>query len=277
MPAIAIDTLIELANTDPHKCHQFPAKAKNANGQAQKKKVGPNTQPMKKQISVIIPVYKEATTIQRTLNHLSRIDFFETLEIIIVDSETSGSSLRAVSQEGIIKVSGPKGRGAQMNCGAAIATCDILLFLHADTLLPDNAIKAILTATTSKNIVGGAFDLSIDAIGLAYRVIEASVRIRTRLTRIPYGDQAIFIKKSGFYKMGGYPDIPIMEDVALIGKIKKSGQQISILPAPVKTSARRWKTEGLLYCTLRNWILMLLYAAGVSPVKLARFYPNQVR
>lgn len=228
---------------------------------------------MIKQISVIIPVYKEAKTIQHTLNHLSRLNFFETLEIIIVDSEANRSSLRAISQEGIIKLSGPKGRGAQMNHGAAGATGNILLFLHADTRLPDNAITAILTATAPKNIVGGAFNLSIDAKGFPFRVIEASVRIRTRLTQIPYGDQAIFIKRSSFHEVGGYPDIPIMEDVALIRKIKKRRQKISIIPAPVKTSARRWKREGLLYCTFRNWVLLLLYYAGTSPIKLSRYYP----
>jgi rSAM/selenodomain-associated transferase 2 len=228
---------------------------------------------MTKQISVIIPVYKEANTIQHTLSDLSGLDFSETLEIIIVDSETDRSSLRAICQEGIIKLSGPKGRGAQMNLGAAIATGNILLFLHADTLLPDNAIKAILTATESKNIVGGAFNLSIDAKGIPFRIIETSVRIRTRLTRIPYGDQAIFIKKSAFHELGGYPDIPIMEDVALIRKIKNRRQKISIIPAPVKTSARRWKMEGVLYCTLRNWVLLLLYYAGISPAKLTKYYP----
>jgi rSAM/selenodomain-associated transferase 2 len=228
---------------------------------------------MTKQISVIIPVYQEAKTIQRTLTHLSRLNFFETLEIIIVDSEADRSSLRAISQGGIIKLSGPKGRGAQMNLGAAGATGNILLFLHADTLLPENAITAILAATASKHIVGGAFNLSIDAKGVPFRVIEASVRIRTRLTQIPYGDQAIFIKRSSFREVGGYPDIPIMEDVALIRKIKKRRQKISIIPAPVKTSARRWKREGLLYCTLRNWVLLFLYYTGISPIKLSRYYP----
>jgi len=160
-----------------------------------------------------------------------------------------------------------------MNHGAAIATGNILLFLHADTLLPDNAIKAILIATAPKYIIGGAFNLTIDAKGLPFRVIESFVRMRTRITRIPYGDQAIFIKKSGFHKFGGYPDIPIMEDVALIRKIKKRRQRIAIIPAPVKTSARRWKTEGLFYCTLRNWILIFLHSVGVRPSKLARYYP----
>lgn len=110
---------------------------------------------MIKQISAIIPVFKEAKTIQHTLNHLAHLSSFEPLEIIIVDGDTNRSTLRAVSQEGIIKVSGPKGRGVQMNCGAATATGNILLFLHADTLLPGNAIETILAATAAKNVMGG--------------------------------------------------------------------------------------------------------------------------
>ncbi|MFH0726043.1 MAG: TIGR04283 family arsenosugar biosynthesis glycosyltransferase [Pseudomonadota bacterium] len=229
---------------------------------------------MPKQISVIIPVFQEAKTIQHTLNHLCHLSSFEKLEIIMVDGETSRSTLRAIPQEAVIKLSGPKGRGAQMNYGASIATGNILLFLHADTLLPANAIKTILDAFASKNIMGGAFDLSIDAKGVFFRVIEAFVHIRTRIIRMPYGDQAIFIKKRCFHQLGGYPDIPIMEDVALIRKIKKRRQKTIIIPSPVKTSARRWKTEGRVYCTLRNWILLVLYSAGVSAEKIAKYYPR---
>jgi rSAM/selenodomain-associated transferase 2 len=228
---------------------------------------------MIKKISAIIPVFKEAKTIQHTLDHLAHLISFEPLEIIIVDGDTNRSTLRAVSQEGIIKISGPKGRGAQMNHGAAIATGDILLFLHADTLLPSNAIETILAVTKAKKVIGGAFDLRIDAGGLPFRVIEAFVRMRTRIIRMPYGDQAIFIKRQCFHAFGGYPDIPIMEDVALIRKMKKSRKKIIIIPVPVKTSARRWKTEGLLYCTLRNWALLLLYSAGISPERIAKYYP----
>jgi hypothetical protein len=131
----------------------------------------------------------------------------------------------------------------------------------------------MLAATTPKNVMGGAFNLSIDSNGLPFRVIEAFVRIRTRIIGMPYGDQAIFMKRKYFYEVGGYPDIPIMEDVALIRKIKKRGQKFIIIPASVTTSARRWETEGLLYCTLRNWVLLFLYSVGVSPEKIAKYYP----
>lgn len=230
---------------------------------------------MTKTISAIIPVYKETKTIHRNLSHLSSLCCFEALEIIIVDGELNRSTLSTISQEGIIKIPGPKGRGAQMNQGATIATGNILLFLHADTLLPNNALKSILNATSSKRIVGGAFNLGIEAKGIPFRLIEAAVRMRTYLTRIPYGDQAFFIKKWVFFEVGGFPDIPIMEDVALLQKIKEKGHKIMFINSPVKTSARRWEKEGLLYCTLRNWLLAFLYYAGVSPVKLSRFYPTE--
>jgi rSAM/selenodomain-associated transferase 2 len=195
------------------------------------------------------------------------------MEIIVVDGEKKGGTLRAISPKGLKTVLAPRGRGAQMNHGAAIASGSIFLFLHADTLLPEDAPQAILEACKPPHIAGGTFTLGIDARGKAFRAIEALVRLRTRLSRIPYGDQGIFIKKSIFHELGGYPEIPIMEDVALMDQLKRRGKKIAILPETVSTCARRWKKEGLCYCTLRNRILMLLYASGVAPSRLARFYP----
>ncbi|MDX9785318.1 MAG: TIGR04283 family arsenosugar biosynthesis glycosyltransferase [Desulfobacterales bacterium] len=224
-------------------------------------------------ISVIMPVYREEKTIQRTLSHLTSINNSEYIEIIVVDGQSGGNTLHAVSEPRIKKIIGPKGRGAQMNCGAMMATGNILLFLHADTLLPYNALEAICSAARKPHIAGGAFNLGIDGEKKRFRLIEATVRARTRLTRIPYGDQAIFIKKAVFHNLGGYPEIPIMEDVALMRRIKTQGMKITILPACVLTSARRWETEGIFYCTLRNWLLSALFSAGVSAARLAHLYP----
>jgi hypothetical protein len=148
-----------------------------------------------------------------------------------------------------------------------------LLFLHADTLLPEDAAQAILEACKPPHIAGGAFTLGIDAEPPAFRAIESLVHLRTRLSRIPYGDQGIFVKKRIFHELGGYPPIPLLEDVAFMERLRRTGKQITILPGTVSTSARRWEAEGLLYCTLRNRMLMLLYALGVPPERLARFYP----
>lgn len=230
---------------------------------------------MKKRISIIIPVYKETLMIQECINHLAQLSLFEAVEIIIVDGETDGKTIASVLPGDIIKAIGPKGRATQMNTGAFLATGDILLFLHVDTRLPQDAISSILSEIRPNHIGGGAFNLEIQSKGLFFRLIESGVRIRTRVTRTPYGDQAIFIKKRIFDEIGGFPDIPIMEDVTLVKRLKKNGKNIAIIPACVKTSARRWHSEGRFYCILRNRLLMLLYLAGVPPHKLAKFYPPQ--
>lgn len=228
---------------------------------------------MSRKISVIIPVYREEETINRTLSHLLRLNGSEYIEIIVVEGQNDGATLRAVKAPEITKLVGPKGRGVQMNLGAKVAVGDILVFLHADTLLPATAFEAICSAVKQPHIVGGAFDLGIDEKGKQYRLIESAVRVRTRLTRIPYGDQAIFIKKNVFRGIGGFPEISIMEDVALMRRIRQKGLKIIILPTPVTTSARRWAAEGVLFCTLRNFYLLMLYSMGVSPERLVHHYP----
>jgi rSAM/selenodomain-associated transferase 2 len=159
-----------------------------------------------------------------------------------------------------------------MNKGAVAATGDILLFLHADTLLPTGAFEKIITIMRTGRYVGGAFDLGIVSDRTSYRIIECAASYRSRLTRIPYGDQAIFIRKDVFMGLGGYREFPIMEDVELMRSIKRSGHRIFIIATKVKTSPRRWEKEGIIYCTVRNWVLMTLYLLGVKPNTLARFY-----
>ena len=148
----------------------------------------------------------------------------------------------------------------------------MLLFLHADTVLPPKALDLIDENCRLEKIVGGAFDLGIASGGPAFRLIEAMVFWRTRLTRIPYGDQAIFLDRCFFNQIGGYSDIPIMEDVELMRRIQALGKKITIIPARVRTSPRRWQKSGILYCTIRNWMLISLFLMGVKPEKLARFY-----
>ncbi|MDM8536408.1 TIGR04283 family arsenosugar biosynthesis glycosyltransferase, partial [Desulfobacterales bacterium HSG17] len=174
--------------------------------------------------------------------------------------------------KGVIKVSSPKGRGIQMNAGAKQATGRILLFLHADTFLPVNGLELICYSLSKNNIVAGAFDLGINSEIKYYRIIEKTASIRSRLTGVPYGDQAIFVKKDYFFSIKGFQEIPIMEDVDFMGRIKKHRRKIITLPLKVSTSSRRWETDGVLCGTLRNWLLMILYLVGTSPEKLAVFY-----
>ncbi len=148
----------------------------------------------------------------------------------------------------------------------------MLIFLHADTLLPTSAYERIVGIMLDEKCIGGAFDLHIDSLKMGFRIIEKFANLRSRLTRIPYGDQAIFIRTSYFGKLGGFKDIPIMEDVELMRRIKRKGDRIVILQEPVLTSARRWERDGLIWGTLRNWFLIIAYLCGVKPENLVRFY-----
>lgn len=227
---------------------------------------------MSNSFSIILPVLNEASIINQTIEHIFRLGYGFDLEVIVVDGDTEGGTVYRIKDERVIKVISPKGRGRQMNKGASVARGDILLFLHTDTELPEDAFRTISAVIDKKQYVGGAFDLGIKSGRLIFRLIEKMVYIRTCLTCIPYGDQAIFIKKDFFAGMNGYQEIPIMEDVELMRRIKNSGYKICIIPQKVSTSPRRYEKEGVIYCTLRNWILMSLYLLGVKPEKLAKYY-----
>jgi rSAM/selenodomain-associated transferase 2 len=228
---------------------------------------------MNPQLSVIIPVLDESQIINQTLNHLLERPSSRHAEIIVVDGSPQRNTIKVISHAGIKKVAAQKGRGTQMNQGARMATGDILLFLHADTCLEKGALKNIAETSKRGDIVGGAFHLGIRSEKKAFRIIEMAVKVRTRITRIPYGDQAIFLKRDRFCQIHGFKEIPIMEDVELMQRIKKRGWKIAILPQRAYTSPRRWFKEGIFHCTYRNWLIMLLYLMGASPHRLSQYYP----
>ncbi len=223
-------------------------------------------------ISIIIPVINEGHIINKTIERLLNTKTSGSFEIIVVDGNMSGNTLQTISENGIKKIKSPCGRGAQMNAGVRVSNGKILLFLHADTYLPKNAIDLVISVCRLKRIVGGAFDLGIDSGRPGYRLIEKMVFLRSRRTRIPYGDQAIFMTKKTFAEIGGYKEIPIMEDIDLMRRIKQAGHKIKIIPEPVITSARRWEKEGIVFCTLRNFILSKMFYLGVSPIILKKYY-----
>ncbi len=225
-------------------------------------------------LSIIIPVVNEAGQINLTIDRIREQRFEGSIEIIVSDGHPDGTTIKQVKDRKVICITALPGRSVQMNAGASHASGNVLLFLHCDTVLPRNGLQDILQLMKAPFLKAGAFDLTINRAGVSYRVIERSASYRSRLTRIPYGDQAIFIKRAYFFKIGQYHDIPIMEDVDLMRRVKKNQDRIGFLKTSVLTSARRWEKEGLIFCTLRNWFLMALYLCGVSPERLSQWYKN---
>lgn len=225
-------------------------------------------------ISIVIPVLNEADSIDWIISHIRSIDRGNQAEIIVVDGGCDKATLKAITDEEVVKISAPTGRGRQMNKGAKGAKGNILLFLHADTSLPKDALILIVSSMEGKDYIGGAFDLGIQSDRIAFRLIEGVASIRSRITRIPFGDQAIFIQKEYFDKINGFKEIPLMEDIEIMQRIKKRGDKIFIIKKKVYTSPRRWEEEGIFFCTIRNWSIQALHFLGVSPFTLAKFYRN---
>lgn len=224
------------------------------------------------EFSVIIPVLNEAEGINSLIHHLRKLGSSSACEIIVVDGDPQARTINAIRDEDVVKIAGEKGRGRQMNAGAELARGRVLIFLHADTTLPPGAIEKIDHALEEPKYVGGAFDLRIDSDRLFLRYISMRASHRSRWNRLPYGDQAIFLRKDYFERIGRFKDIPLMEDVDLMMRIRKDKKRICILPDKVTTSARRWQRDGALFTTLRNQVLVALFRLGVSPSRLARYY-----
>jgi rSAM/selenodomain-associated transferase 2 len=229
------------------------------------------------EFSIIVPAFHEGENMNALIEGLNRLDSDKNSEIIVVDGAQEKDTLGTIHRNNVIKISSERGRAKQMNAGASIARGEVLIFLHADTELPVHALKKIHSIIEQREYVGGAFDLGIKSNKFIFRVIAKLSSWRSRLNRIPFGDQAIFIRREYFGKIGGYKEIPLMEDVELMRRIKKSGNRIWIFYDRVMTSPRRWEKEGVIYCTLRNWTLQTLYFLGISPHKLAIFYKSSYR
>jgi len=224
------------------------------------------------EFSIIIPVLDEAATINEAIRHVTATAGDHAVEVLVVDGDPAGCTVRTIEGQTVKKLVAEKGRGCQMNRGASRAAGEVLLFLHADTMLPAGAFDCISSVLEDDAVVGGAFDLGIDAGGFAYRLIDRVASLRSRLTRLPYGDQALFIRRPYFIRLGGFTNIPIMEDVDLMQRIKREKGKIHIIRKRVSTSPRRWEKEGIVRGTLRNWFLITLYLFGMKPEKLTRYY-----
>lgn len=224
-------------------------------------------------ISIIIPALNEAPTIARVISTAQNA---KNVEIIVADGGSSDGTPEIAKSLDLRVIFSTMGRATQMNAGAAAATGDILLFLHADTLLPEGFDTWVRQALAKAGTVGGAFELKIDAPLPSLRLVEKGVNWRSRFLQMPYGDQAIFLKTATFNEMGGFRDLPVMEDFEFVRRLKKQGR-IEIVPQAVLTSARRWQQLGVLKTTAINQILIIAYFLGVSPDRLAFWYIEEKR
>jgi rSAM/selenodomain-associated transferase 2 len=216
-------------------------------------------------LSFVVPVLNEAPGIAAALHALAPLRA-RGHEVLVVDgaSEDASAVLAAPLCDRLL--SAPRGRAAQMNAGARAATGDALVFLHADTRLPPHADDLVISAL--KSHAWGRFDVEIDGRHPALRCVAAAMNLRSRLTGIATGDQAIFVRREAF---PGYPEIALMEDIALSRLLRRRGPP-ACLRSRARTSGRRWETRGVLRTVLLMWRLRALYALGVPPERLARLY-----
>jgi len=222
--------------------------------------------------SVIIPVIHEAENINSLIGHVHSVSKGAEYEIIVVDGSPTQDTIPALKDSRVITVVSDAGRACQMNRGAKTAQGDVLIFLHADTKLPERAFVKISEALQDNTCMGGAFSLDMDTDRKSLKFIAWTANIRVWFTRIPFGDQAIFLRKKYFHEIGGYKEIPLMEDVELMERIRKSGAKILVLKEKVKTSPRKWEKYGVFRTTFKNHIIRKLYFLGVSPNTLHRIY-----
>ena len=223
------------------------------------------------QLSVIIPTLNEASRIAEAIERAAALAPYE---IIVADGGSSDSTVQIARQQGQQVVVSEPGRGVQQNAGARQARGDLLLFLHADTWLESQAAAQLQQMARDPRVHMGAFRQKITSSRPIYRWIERGNAIRARYWGLPYGDQGIFVRRDTFFQWGGFPEVPIMEDLIFMRKVRRRSR-IMLLPGPLHVSPRRWEQIGPLTQTLRNWGLLIAERAGVAPFVLARWYRPQ--
>jgi uncharacterized protein len=216
-------------------------------------------------VTVVIPARNEAERIGATIDAAFAAG---AAEVIVSDGGSSDATVSIANARGARVIDGERSRGRQLNRGAEAASHDTLIFLHADTLLPAHAAMAVERALDSGFVFGG-FRVEFVEPGLAF--VAFMINTRTRFTRAPWGDQAQFARRSRFLEIGGYPDMPIMEDYELARRMKRAGRT-TLLPLQVRTSGRRFLQKGVVRTSLLNWAIIASYHLGVTPERLARWY-----
>jgi rSAM/selenodomain-associated transferase 2 len=222
-----------------------------------------------KSLSIVMPVLDEAEGIEDTLSALAPLRQ-RGAEVIVVDGGSRDGTKKLAKPLADTLIGAPRGRGAQMNPGAAVARGDVLLFLHGDTRLPPKADALILDGLRQSGAAWGRFDIRIEGRPFL-RIVALAMNLRSRLTGIATGDQAMFVTRAAFQSAGGFPDIALMEDVALSRSLKKISSPLC-LRARVVSSGRRWQRQGVLRTIMLMWWLRLAFFLGARPAALARRY-----
>jgi rSAM/selenodomain-associated transferase 2 len=222
-------------------------------------------------LSIVVPMLNELDSIAATLSALRA--GAPDAEIIVVDGGSEDDSQRVARALCDMLIEAPRGRARQLNAGAARASGSVLAFVHADTIVPATFAADIQTAMRNPAVVGGRCDLALDAPGLPYRLIGWLISLRSRLSRTGTGDQAIFVRREVFERLGGFPQIEICEDLDFARRLKRAGA-VACLRSRVFTSARRWQRAGLIRTVAWMWAIRLSYLAGVSPARLRRWYAD---
>jgi rSAM/selenodomain-associated transferase 2 len=221
-----------------------------------------------RRLTIVIPVLNEAAIIVAALEALAPLRA-RGAEIVVADGASHDGTMRLARPLADHVIAAPRGRGATMNAGAAVGSGDTLLFLHADTTLPDDADRLIDAALAHR--VWGRFDVRIAGQHKLLAVVARMINLRSRATGIATGDQAIFVRRPTFVAAGGFPDIALMEDIALCARLKRLDRPLC-LAERVTTSGRRWEKYGVLRTIVTMWGLRLAFWLGAEPAALARRY-----
>lgn len=226
-------------------------------------------------LSIIIPVLNEAHGIGRTLESLQALRTWGH-EIIVVDGGSQDATVALCGSLADRLIRAPRGRARQMNAGATVAQGDVFVFLHADTHLPQSADRMIARVLRTRACQWGRFDVRLSGRNPLFRIISRLMNLRSRLTGIATGDQTIFVRRNAFERIGGFPDIPLMEDIAISKALRRMSRPACIR-RKTTTSSRRWEQYGIVRTTLKMWELRLRYALGADPTRLARAYDTKTR
>jgi rSAM/selenodomain-associated transferase 2 len=224
-------------------------------------------------ISIVIPVINESALIVNTIERAweTKCD-----EVIIADGGSTDGTLELAREQNCQAISCPPGRGPQLNAGARLATGEVILFLHADGWLKENACQQIRNSKKLNEQPWGGFRQRIENSQTRYRLLEKGNSLRVQLQGLVYGDQGMFVTKPAFDRVDGFPDLPLMEDFEISRQLSKISRPL-LLPGPINVGARRWEENGVIRQTLKNWTIAMQYRLGVSADKLGKKYHRHDR